>query len=140
MRTNNINPTTYGSISWRSIQSVDEDSEAAFDIWKEVSYERFLRQCTIVREIIWIATEVREPPTYNATLEVHNFLTGMEEKITEEQRIFFLDLALQDTPARWWTTHKASIIEWEDTKQDIRCLFQGRDWLKNEMNIDFQDV
>jgi hypothetical protein len=47
------------------------------------------------------------------------FFASMEEKIVEEQRIFVLDLALQDTPARWWATHKASIIEWEDAKQAI---------------------
>jgi hypothetical protein len=64
----------------------------------------------------------------------------MEENIAEEQRIYVLDLALQDTPARWWATHKASIIEWEDEKQAIRCQFQGRDRLKEEMKIGFQDA
>jgi hypothetical protein len=43
----------------------------------------------------------------------------MEENIVEEKRIFVLDLALHDTPARWWATHKASIMEWEDEKQAI---------------------
>jgi hypothetical protein len=43
----------------------------------------------------------------------------MEEKIVTDQRIFVLDLALQDTPARWWATHKALIMEWEDVKQAI---------------------
>jgi hypothetical protein len=67
----------------------------------------------------WIGTEVREHPTYDGTSEVHSFLTSMEEKITTDQRIFVLDLALQDTPARWWATHKALIMEWEDAKQAI---------------------
>jgi hypothetical protein len=47
------------------------------------------------------------------------FFASMEEKIVMDQRIFVLDLALQDTPARWWATHKASIMEWEDAKQAI---------------------
>ena len=64
----------------------------------------------------------------------------MKEKITEEQRISVLDLALQDTPAKYWATHKASIIEWEDEKQTIRCQFQGRDWLKEETKMYFQDA
>jgi hypothetical protein len=38
-----INPIADGSISWRSIHSVDEDSELAFDNWKQGSYERFSR-------------------------------------------------------------------------------------------------
>jgi hypothetical protein len=36
-----ITPTVDGSVSWRSIQSIDEDSEVAFDNWKQGSYERF---------------------------------------------------------------------------------------------------
>jgi hypothetical protein len=36
-----INPIAYGLVSWGSIQSVDEDSEAVFDSWKQGSYEQF---------------------------------------------------------------------------------------------------
>jgi hypothetical protein len=109
MRPDYINPTIDGSVSWRSIHSVDEDSEVAFESWKQGSYERFSRRCAIVRETRWIATEVREHSTYNGTLKVHSFLTSMEEEITMDQRIFVLDVALQDTPTQWWATHKALI-------------------------------
>jgi hypothetical protein len=54
----------------------------------------------------------------------------MEENIAMDQRIFVLDLSLQDTIARWWGTHKASIMEWEDTKQAIQFQFQEMDRLK----------
>jgi hypothetical protein len=47
---------------------------------------------------------------------------------------------LQDTLSQWWATHKALITEWEEAKQTIRCRFQSRDQLEEEMNIDFQDV
>jgi hypothetical protein len=43
----------------------------------------------------------------------------MEEKIAEDQRILVLDLALQDTPARWWTNKKSLVENWDDVKQDI---------------------
>jgi hypothetical protein len=56
-----INPTADGSVSWRSIQYVDENSKATFDSWQQGSYERFSRRCTTVRETRWIGTEVREP-------------------------------------------------------------------------------
>jgi hypothetical protein len=39
MRPDYINPTADGSVSWRSIQSADEDSELAFDSWQQGSYE-----------------------------------------------------------------------------------------------------
>jgi hypothetical protein len=34
MRPDYINPTTDGSVSWRNIQSTNEDPEATFDGWK----------------------------------------------------------------------------------------------------------
>jgi hypothetical protein len=43
MRPDYINPTADGSVSWRSIQSADEDSKLAFDSWQQGSYERFSR-------------------------------------------------------------------------------------------------
>jgi hypothetical protein len=46
-------------------------------------------------------------------------MVNMEENIAEEQRISVLDLSLQDTPARWWTNHKALVENWEDVKKAI---------------------
>jgi hypothetical protein len=63
----------------------------------------------------------------------------MEEKITVDQRISVLDLALQDTFGIWLATHRALIMEWEDVKKAIQCRFQSGDQLKNETHIDFQD-
>jgi hypothetical protein len=54
-----INPIADGSISWRIIQSVDEDSEMAFDNWQQGSYEIFSRRCSTVREIRWVGTEMQ---------------------------------------------------------------------------------
>jgi hypothetical protein len=95
-----INPIVDGSISWRSIQSIDEDSELAFDSWKQGSYEIFPRRCATFRETRWVGTEVREHQIYDGTLELDKFMVSMEENIEEDQRISFLDLALQETPTR----------------------------------------
>ena len=64
----------------------------------------------------------------------------MEENIAEDQRISVLDLALQDTPTRWWTNHKALVENWEDVKQDIRYRFQGKEQVESNMWMDFQFV
>jgi hypothetical protein len=119
MREYYINPIVDESVSWRSIQSVDEDSELAFDSWKQGSYETFSRRCAIVRETRWVGTEVREHPIYDGTLEIDCFMVNMEENIVEDQRITVLDLALQDTPAKWWTNHKALVENWDNVKQAI---------------------
>jgi hypothetical protein len=53
-----INPTTNVSVSWRSIQSTNEDSELAFDNWQQGSCERFSRRCATVKTTRWIGIEV----------------------------------------------------------------------------------
>jgi len=50
-RANYINPTTDGSESWRSVQSMDEDSEATFNNWKQGWYEKFSKLCTTIHSI-----------------------------------------------------------------------------------------
>jgi hypothetical protein len=62
----------------------------------------------------------------------------MEENITEDQRISVLDLALQDTLARWWSNHKALIKTWDDVKQAIRYRFQDKEQLESNIQMDFQ--
>jgi hypothetical protein len=57
-RNDYINPTADGSVSWRSIQSTDEDSELAFDSWQQGSYEIFSRRCATVRMTRWIGTRL----------------------------------------------------------------------------------
>jgi hypothetical protein len=66
-RNDYINPTIDGSVRWRSIQSVDEDSELAFDSGKQGSHEIFSRRCATVRMNRWIGIEVREHPVYDGT-------------------------------------------------------------------------
>jgi hypothetical protein len=112
MREDNINPTTDGSVSWRSIQSANGDLELTFDSWQQGAYEIFSRRCATIRETRWVGTDVREYLTYKGTMSLGSFLVSMEENISEDQRIVVLDLALEDTPARWWASHKEVIRNW----------------------------
>jgi hypothetical protein len=76
-----INPTVDGSVSWKSVQSVDEDSEEAFNDWKQGRYENFSRCCTTFRSVRWIGMEINDYPTYDGTLDLHIFLIDMEDKV-----------------------------------------------------------
>jgi hypothetical protein len=49
-----------------------------------------------------------------------------------------LELALQDTPSRWWTSHKSWIKNSKDVKQAIQYRFQDKEQLESEMQMDFQ--
>ena len=41
----------------------------------------------------------------------------------ENQRLLALDIALKATPARWWGTHKETIMNWYQCKQLLRIRF-----------------
>jgi hypothetical protein len=62
----------------------------------------------------------------------------MEKNIAEDQRISVLGLSLQDTPTRWWNSHKDLINKWDDVKQDIRYRFQYKEQPESDMRMDFQ--
>jgi hypothetical protein len=87
-----INPTVDGSISWRSIQSANEDLELDFDSWKQGSHETFSRRCATLRMTIWFGTKVKEHPVYDGTSYLDNVLQNMEENVRKDQRISLLDI------------------------------------------------
>jgi hypothetical protein len=114
-----INPTTNGSVSWRSIQSVDDDLKLDFDSRKKGSYEIFSIRCAIIMETRWIGTKIRNHPAYDGTSYLDNFLTYINRNVALDKRISGFDIDLKDTPARWWATHRALNMDWEDEKRDI---------------------
>jgi hypothetical protein len=69
--------------------------------------------------IRWIGTELRNHPTYDGILDLDNFLTDIEGKVALDKIISVFDIALKDTPTRWWATHRALILDWEDEKRVI---------------------
>jgi hypothetical protein len=127
MRPYYINPTPNGSVSWRSIQLANEDSELVFDSWKQGSYERFSRRWATVRVTRWVGTEIREHPIYDCTSELDRFLLNMEENVVEDQIISVLDVAFQNTPSRWGANHNALVGTWDKVKQAINYRFQNKE-------------
>jgi len=126
-RNDYINPTMDGSVSWRSIQSTNEDSELDFDSWKQGSHEQFSRRCATVRMTRWIGTKSREHPVYDDTSYLDNYLQNMEENVREDQRISVLDIAFQNNPARWWDTHKTTLKTWDKVKQALKYRFWNKE-------------
>jgi hypothetical protein len=47
---------------------------------------------------------------------LEEFLTNFELKVLEIQRLLVLDIALKETPACWWGTHKENIHDWYQCK------------------------
>jgi hypothetical protein len=133
-----INSIADGSVSWRSIQSTNEDSELAFDSSQQGSYKIFSRRCAIVRATRWVGIEVKEHPIYGGTSRLDRFFLSMEENLVDDQRISVLDLSLHETPARWWANHKALLKNWDDVKQAIKYRFHYKEQLESNMGTDFQ--
>ena len=107
-----------------------------FDSWKQGSQEIFSRRRTTVRATRWVGTKVREHPVYDGTSGLDNFLLRMEEKVVEDQRISVLDVALKDTPSRWWANHKTLLKNWDDVKKAIKYRFWNKEQLELGMQMD----
>jgi hypothetical protein len=63
-----------------------EDSEVAFDNWKQGRYENFSRHCTTIRVSRWIGSEVRDYPIYDGTSYLCSFLVELEDKVVPETK------------------------------------------------------
>ena len=66
---------------------------------------------------------MRELPTYEGLPNLATFLIEFEGLVTELQRLFALDYVLKATPARWWGTHKQSIVEWAQCRRLLEVRF-----------------
>jgi hypothetical protein len=84
----------------------------------------------------WVGTKVRECPIYDGTSELDNFLQNMEETMGEDQRILVPDITFQNTPARWWDTHKYALITWDEVKQSLKYRFWNSEQLESKMQMD----
>jgi hypothetical protein len=114
--------------------------ELAFDSLKQVSYERFSRICATVRMTRWIGTKVRRHLVYDDTIDLYKFFHYMEEVMGEDRIISILDIAFQNTLARWWAMHKASLRTWDEVEQDIHYRFGHNEQLELETQTNLQVV
>jgi hypothetical protein len=112
-----INPTVDRVLSWRSITSCTTDSDTGLENWQKRLHEVSTRRCAIIdRAVRWIGTKIREPPRFHGLNDLETFLTQYEDEVLENHRFISLDLALKDTPARWWGAHKETITYWYQCK------------------------
>jgi len=44
--------------------------------------------------------------------------------VVEKKRLLALDVALKETPARWWAPHKTSIQDWSQCKRLMQIWFR----------------
>ena len=59
----------------------------------------------------WVGIKVSDIPTYEGLPNLAYFLTKIEERVTEPQRLLGLDFSLKAITARWWVAHKQPILE-----------------------------
>ena len=50
---------------------------------------------------------------FDGLSNIKEFLREYEVQIPSSQRLQELDIALQNTPTRWWAVHKRNIVTWE---------------------------
>jgi hypothetical protein len=129
-----VNPTADGVLSWRSITSCASDSDTGLENWQQRLHEVSTRRCARIDHTVrWVGTEIREPPSFHGLNDLEEFLTKYEEEVLENQRLLALDIALKETPARWWGAHKETIQDWYQCKRLLRIRF-GTEQGSNKMS------
>jgi hypothetical protein len=66
-------------------------------------------------------------PKFEGLTEVSYFVNEFELQIPEQQRLLALDVALRETPVRWWETHKEGIEDWKHCKRLMQIRFGTED-------------
>ena len=56
--------------------------------------------------------ELVELQAYEGLLELPEFLTSFEEKVSEPQRLLAIEEELKPTLAHWWENHMNAITIW----------------------------
>jgi len=59
-----------------------------------------------MKTLRWIGSKIYVLPMFDGEGSMETFFMKYEEIVEEPQRLLALDVALQDTPTRWWTAHK----------------------------------
>ena len=77
-------------------------------------HEVSIRKCArITQSLRWVAAEVIDLSMYEGIPNLVVFISELEDKVSEPQRLLALEEALKATPERWWDTHKVSIEYWK---------------------------
>jgi hypothetical protein len=70
-----VNPTSYGIFSWWIITSCETYLDSGLENWQQRLHEVSMRRCArIDRGVIWVGTEIREPPSFHGLNELETFL------------------------------------------------------------------
>ena len=79
----------------------------------------------MTKSLLWIGTDIIDIPSFHGLADVNDFLQQFEKEIPQEQRMKTMDLAVKDTPARWWHAHKERIASWDDLKRLMAIRFSN---------------
>jgi hypothetical protein len=94
-----VNPTAYGVLNWRSINSNMSDSNTRVEKWQQILHEVSTRRCSrITHAVRWVRRKVKQFPTFTGEDNLENFVTEFESKVLDSQRLLVLDIELRDTP------------------------------------------
>lgn len=120
-----INPIFDGSISWRRIQRIEVSSKVVWDDWQQGDHKLHARRCETIHYSCWTGTKVWNYPTFNDMGYAIDFITEIDLEDEETQNIPFLGISLQETPTRWWGSHRKQFQGWEFVKAALLSCFGG---------------
>ena len=78
----------------------------------------------MIKSIRWIGVEVKNPPIYDVTNGLDNFLHKMESLVVDKYQMEFMDIVLRGTSIRWWVTHKDDLPDSNTTYLALLIRFK----------------
>lgn len=64
-----------------------------------------------------MTAKLRDLPLYDGLGDVNTFFKDYERRVPECQRLLALDQAPRAKPAKWWSTHKNNIGDWQKCRR-----------------------
>lgn len=126
-----VNSTADGWIAWDCRSSYASNSYEELEHWQNRLHEvSTLHYNMMTKSLRCVSSEVRNLPYYDCLTDVDKFLDAFEREVPEDHYFQALDLALCNTPSRWWGTHKDNFDEWHDYRRMMRLQFgRPKVWL-----------
>ena len=119
-----VDPTVEGIMDWQCDSSCMTDSDDGLENWQNRLYELHgHRFSQITKSLRWLSAQTRVLPTFDGLTDPREFIIQFSEQVPDSQKMETLDSAFRAPVARWWNSHKKSIISWEVCQKSLRMRF-----------------
>ena len=119
-----INPMEDGVFYWEKENECFFDSNEEMEHWHTRLHKASELRCLrITNNFCCISLEVRDPPYFDGSHSIKEFLQAFEAEVPKGRRLWALKLAMCGTPPRWWEMHEEAFQDWEECRDMMILRF-----------------